>query len=170
MKFHPEELPVTVAGIDWRNLEKGQIIPEYKVVEMFHVLFSKGDVMTSEDQKQQNYHSVRVKDWLEKAREAIKAPIVFRQHRGDLHALTDAQSVGYLNGQAYQGLNKHRRATRRMFTQIDTDNLAQHDRDQLQVNQSRHALIASAADGARKQAVKILKQGGQLPTLMPPDL
>jgi hypothetical protein len=57
-----------------------------------------------------------------------------------------------------------------MFTQIDTDNLAQHDRDQLQVNQSRHALIASAADGARKQAVKILKQGGQLPTLMPPDL
>jgi hypothetical protein len=34
MKFHPEELPVTVAGIDWRNLEKGQIIPEYKVVEI----------------------------------------------------------------------------------------------------------------------------------------
>jgi hypothetical protein len=57
-----------------------------------------------------------------------------------------------------------------MFTQIDTENLAQHDRDQLQVNQSRHALIASAADGARRQAVKILKQGGQLPTLMPPDL
>ncbi len=170
MKFHAEELPASVAGIDWRNLRKGEVIPAHKVVEMFHVLFSKNAVLTAEEQSQQNFHSVRVKDWLERARDAIDHPIVFKQQQGSLVALTDAQAIIYLNGQAYQGLNKHRRSTRRMFTQIDTENLAQHDRDQLQVNQSRHALIASAADGARRQAVKILKQGGQLPTLMPPDL
>jgi len=170
MKFHAEELPASVAGIDWRNLRKGEVIPAHKVVEMFHVLFSKNSVLTVEEQAQQNFHTVRVKDWLERARDAIDQPVVFKQHQGSLVALTDAQAITYLNGQAYQGLNKHRRSTRRMFTQIDTENLAQHDRDQLQVNQSRHALIASAADGARKQAVKILKQGGQLPTLMPPDL
>lgn len=170
MKLHAEELPVSVAGINWRTLQKGEVIPAHKVVEMFHVLFNKDTVITFNDQAQQGFHSVRVKDWLERAREAIGEPVVFRQHQGSLVALTDAQAVNYLNGQAYQGLNKHRRSTRRMFTQIDTDNLAQHDQDQLQVNQSRHALIASAADGARKQAVKIIKQGGQLPTLMPPDL
>ena len=170
MKFHPEELPASIAGIDWRNLHKGEVIPAHKVVEMFHVLFSKNAVLTVEEQSQQNFHTVRVKDWLEKARESIDSPIVFKQQQGSLVALTDAQAISYLNGQAYQGINKHRRSTRRMFTQIDTQNLAQHDRDTLQVNQSRHALIASAADGARKQAVKILKQGGQLPTLMPPDL
>jgi hypothetical protein len=168
--MNPDDLPTTVAGIDWRTLKKGETIPAYKVVEMFHVLFSKSDVLTAHDQSQQNWHSVRVKDWLERARNAIQAPVVFKQHQGSLVALTDAQAIGYLNGQAYQGLNKHRRSTRRMFTQIDADNLSQHDRDQLQVNQSRHALISSAADGARKQVVKILKQGGQLPTLMPPDL
>jgi hypothetical protein len=168
--INPNDLPTTVAGIDWRNFKKGESISAHKVVEMFHVLFNNNEVLTAQEQSQQNWHSVRVKDWLERARQAIQAPVVFKQQQGSLMALTDAQAIGYLNGQAYQGLNKHRRSTRRMFTQIDADNLNQYDRDQLHVNQSRHALISSAADGARKQAVKILKQGGQLPTLMPPDL
>ena len=168
--INPNDLPTTVAGIDWRNFKKGEIISAHKVVEMFHVLFNNNEVLTAQEQSQQNWHSVRVKDWLERARQAIQAPVVFKQQQGSLSALTDAQAIGYLNGQAYQGLNKHRRSTRRMFTQIDADNLNQYDRDQLHVNQSRHALISSAAEGARKQAVKILKQGGQLPTLMPPDL
>ena len=168
--INPNDLPTTVAGIDWRNFKKGESISAHKVVEMFHVLFNNNEVFTAQEQSQQNWHSVRVKDWLERARQAIHAPVVFKQQQGSLMALTDAQAIGYLNGQAYQGLNKHRRSTRRMFTQIDADNLNQYDRDQLHVNQSRHALISSAADGARKQAVKILKQGGQLPTLMPPDL
>jgi hypothetical protein len=168
--INPNDLPTTVAGIDWRNFKKGESISAHKVVEMFHVLFNNNEVLTAQEQSQQNWHSVRVKDWLERARQAIQAPVVFKQQQGSLMALTDAQAIGYLNGQAYQGLHKHRRSTRRMFTQIDADNLNQYDRDQLHVNQSRHALISSAADGARKQAVKILKQGGQLPTLMPPDL
>jgi hypothetical protein len=168
--MNPHDLPTTVAGIDWRNFNKGEVIPAHKVIEMFHVLFSNSEVLTAQEQSQQNWYSVRVKDWLERARQAIQAPIVFKQQQGNLIALTDAQAIGYLNGQAYQGLNKHRRSTRRLFTQIDADNLTNYDRDQLHVNQARHALISSAADGARKQAVKILKQGGQLPTLMPPDL
>lgn len=170
MKFHPEELPASIAGIDWRNLHKGEIIPANKVLEMYYVIQNKDSVLTIEQQNQQNFYVMDVKKWLEKAREKINQPIVFKQHHGGLIALTDVQAISYLNGQAYQGINKHRRSTRRMFTQIDTQNLTQHERDTLQVNQSRHALIASAADGARKQAVKILKQGGQLPTLMPPDL
>jgi hypothetical protein len=170
VKLHAEELPASVAGIDWRNLRKGDVIPAHKVIEMYHVLFSRNTVLTAAEQSHQNYQTVKVKTWLENARNTINQPIVFKQEHASIVALTDAEAIPYLNGQAYQGLNKHRRSTRRMFTQIDTENLAQHDRDQLQVNQSRHALIASAADGARRQAVKILKQGGQLPTLMPPDL
>ena len=170
MTFNPNDVSTTIAGINWRELNKGEVIPAHKVVEMFHVLFSKSEVLTVQDQLQQNWQSVRVKDWLEKARQSINSPIVFKQHQGSLVALTDAQAVGYLNGQAYQGLNKHRRSTRRLFTQIDAENLSQHEKDQLQVNQSRHALIASASEGARKQVVKIIKQGGKLPTLLPPDL
>jgi hypothetical protein len=168
--INPADLPTTVAGLDWRNLKKGEVIMSHKIIEMFHVLFSKNEVLTAHDQYQQNWYSVRVKDWLEKARNAIQKPLVFKQRQGNLVVLTDAQAVGYLNGQAYQGLNKHRKSTRRMFTQIDADNLSQHDRDELQVTQARHAFISSAADGARRQTVKILKQGGKLPILIPPDL
>jgi hypothetical protein len=36
----PESLPTCVAGVDWRALQKGQIIESRKIVEMFHVIFS----------------------------------------------------------------------------------------------------------------------------------
>ena len=57
-----------------------------------------------------------------------------------------------------------------MFTHIDTDNLTQHQKDQLSVNQARHAMIASAADGARRQAIQIQRKGGELPRIIPPNL
>lgn len=169
-KYNPEDWSPVICGIDWRNLRKGQSIPAYKVEEMYHALFNRKDVLGSAEQDYKEFHIMKVKEWLESVREAINEPIVFRQIKGDLVALTDEQAVSYLNGQAFSGLNKHRRSTRRMFTQIDTSNLTQHQRDQLQSNQTRHAFIASAADGARRQAVKIQRQGGKLPKIIPPDL
>ena len=103
---------------------------------------------------------LQVKDWLETVRLAIGKPLVIRQERSDLRVLTDEEAVKYLNGQAFNGLNKHKRNTRRMFTHINTDNLSQHQRDQLSVNQSRHAMIASAADGARRESLEIQRKGG----------
>lgn len=38
--INPNDLPTTVAGIDWRNFKKGESISAHKVVEMFHVLFN----------------------------------------------------------------------------------------------------------------------------------
>ena len=167
---HPEDLPACLAGVDWRALQKGQIIESRKVVEMFHVLFSKDDILEHTSDVASNWQHLQVKDWLETVRLAIGKPLVIRQERSDLRVLTDEEAVKYLNGQAFNGLNKHKRNTRRMFTHINTDNLSQHQRDQLTVNQSRHAMIASAADGARREALEIQRKGGQFPKLMPPHL
>ena len=95
--------------------------------------------------------------------------MVLRESKGTLIVLTDEQAVGYLESQANQGLRKHRNNTRRMFTAIDQNNLSQHQRDQLNANQAKHALISSSAEGARKQAMSLIKQGAKLPKLRPPD-
>lgn len=166
----PDSLPTCIAGVDWRALQKGQTIESRKIVEMFHVLFNKDDVLEHTSDVASNFQHLQVKGWLETVRLSIGKPLVFQQKRNDLRVLTDEEAVKYLNGQAYQGLNKHKRNTRRMFTHINTDNLSQHQRDQLSVNQSRHAMIASAADGARREALEIQRKGGQFPKLMPPNL
>jgi len=166
----PESLPTCVAGVDWRSLQKGQTIESRKIVEMFHVIFTKDDVFEHISDVANNFQHLQVKSWLETVRLSISKPLVFQQQRNDLRVLTDEEAVKYLNGQAYQGLNKHKRNTRRMFTHIDTENLSQHQQDQLSVNQSRHAMIASAADGARREALEIQRKGGQFPKLMPPNL
>ena len=158
------EYPVTVAGISWQDIQKGDVIPAAKLREAFEILYP--NRVIPEDA----FISLQVKEWLEKARNSIGQPLVFKQQNGDLVVLTDEQAVGYLNSQALAGLRKHRGHTRRMFTHVDADQLSQHGAAQLEVNQARHALIASAADGARRQAVKLLKSGAKLPRLTPPDM
>ena len=110
-----------------------------------------------------------MKQWIESRRVEIGKPLVLRQDKGSLVILTDAQAVDYLNGQAYQGLTKHRRNTRKMFNRIDVENLGQYDKDQLSVNQGRHSFIAAAIDGAKKQLLRIQKDGGTIPKIKPPD-
>lgn len=160
----PQEYPVTVAGISWQDLQKGDVIPADKIDEMWDILF--GETR----QKDVAFVTLNVKDWLERSRNSIGKPLVFKEVRGELTVLTDEQAVGYLNVQAMAGLRKHRSNTRRMFTHIDVGALDQHTADQLDRNQARHALIASAADGARRQTIKLQRSGSKLPRLMPPDM
>ena len=159
----PKDLPLEVAGIDWRGLKKGDTITQDKVNEMWDILFAQTRV------KDQQFVSVNVKEWLDSALKSIGKEMVLRESKGTLIVLTDEQAVGYLESQANQGLRKHRNNTRRMFTAIDQNNLSQHQRDQLNANQSKHALISSSAEGARKQAMSLIKQGAKLPKLRPPD-
>ena len=157
-----KEYPATVAGIAWADLEKGTVILESTIQEAWVLHIGKGKPWTE-------FSAIKVKEWLEAARNSINAPLVFKQSGGDLHVLTDAQAIGYLNGQATAGLRKHRNNTRRLFTHVDVDSLGQGDRDQLETHQARHALIASAADGARRQTVRLLRDGKKLPRLKPPE-
>ena len=166
----PETVPPNVAGIDWRNLRKGDVITSEQILDMFNIIWDEREVVLAPQCSLKSCMRMQVKEWLEKIRLSIAKPLLFSQKNDDLHVLTDEQAVGYLNGQAYQGLKKHRKATSRMFTHIDTDNLTQHQKDQLSVNQARHAMIASAADGARRQAIQIQRKGGELPRIIPPNL
>lgn len=152
-----------VAGVDWRRLEKGDVIPRSKIEEMWDILYGE------RRKRDPNYLSLNVKEWLVSALGSIGKNYVLRESGEDLHVLTDEESVGYLNSQATAGLRKHRANTGKMFTHVDVDNLSQFTADQLESNQARHALIAAAADGARRQAVKLKRAGAKLPKLMPPD-
>ena len=158
-----DEWPTTVAGIDWRAIRKGDIIPFSQLMEAFEILFP-----DKEDTPIQ-FKLLQVKEWLSARRQDEGTPIVFKQTNADLVALTDEQAVGYLNGQATAGLRKHKTNMNRMFTAIDVDNLSSHQKATLETNQARHALIASAIDGARRQTVKLLRLGAKLPRLLPPD-
>ncbi len=170
MKQNPNDLPLSVCGIAWRDIEKGERISAEKVEEMYFVLTDKKLISSSITQsRDMSFRSLQVKQWIESNRLEINKPVVIRQDKGALVVLTDPQAVDYLNGQAYQGLTKHRRSTRKMFNRIDVDNLGQYDRDQLQVNQGRHSFIAAAIDGAKKQVIRIEKDGGTVPKIKPPD-
>jgi hypothetical protein len=158
------EHPTTVAGIDWRAIRKGDTIEHGQVIEAFEILFPNRPADT-----EASFKILQVRDWLAARREEEGRPLVFKQTQGGLTALTDEQAVSYLNGQATSGLRKHRNNTRRMFTAIDVDKLSSHQRQTLETNQARHALIASAVDGARRQTVSLLRAGAKLPRLMPPD-
>lgn len=162
-KKEPKDLPLEVAGIDWRALGKGDTIAAEKISEMWDILFGE---TRKRDEK---FVAVNVKDWLDSALKSIGKEMVLRQSKEVIEILTDEQAVGYLDGQANQGLRKHKNNTRRMFTAIDQDNLSQHQRDQLNVNQAKHALISSSAEGAKKQAMNLIKQGAKLPKLRPPE-
>ena len=170
MKQNPNDLPISVCGIAWRDIEKGERISAEKVEEMYFVLTDKKLISSSITQsRDMSFRSLQVKQWIESNRLEINKPVVIRQDKGALVVLTDPQAVDYLNGQSYQGLTKHRRSTRKMFNRIDVDNLGQYDRDQLQVNQGRHSFIAAAIDGAKKQVLRIEKDGGTVPKIEPPD-
>lgn len=157
------DYPMSVAGIDWRNLRKGDCIPQERVAEMWDILY--GD----HRKKDERFLSIAIKDWLEGALRSIGKRMVIRESKGDLVVLTDEQAVGYLDAQASSGLRKHKNSTARMFTSIDPDNLSSHQRDQLEVNQAKHAMIASCAQGAKRQAMQLIRKGAKLPKLRPPE-
>ena len=162
-KKQPQDFPAEVAGIDWRELQKGDVIPAHKIAEAHDILFP------NRKTENESFRALAVKGWLEQARASIGSLLVFKQENDDLAVLTDEQAIGYLNSQATAGLRKHKSNTRKMFTAIDVDNLQQSQKDELATNQARHALVLSAAEGARRQAVKLLRGGAKLPAILPPD-
>ena len=170
MKPNAEDYPLQICGIAWRDLKKGQTIDAEKVEEMYFLLSTKGFISKSNySNRDISFRSVQVKDWIDASRVSIGKPIVIKQVKGSLYILTDEEAVSYLNGRAYTGLNIHKRATRKMFNRIDEENLSQYDKDQLHTNQGRHAFICSAVDGAKKQVMRIEKDGGTIPRIKPPE-
>ena len=130
-------------GIDWRNLQKGDVIPRRAVIEMWEVLFGQ------KRERHDNFVYSAVKDWLEAQRRSVNRPIIVTQRNWDMVVLTDEQAVSYLNSQANAGLRKHRKNTRRMHTDVDIENLSQFKRDELLSHQIRHGMIAAAIASVR---------------------
>jgi hypothetical protein len=57
---------------------------------------------------------VWTREWVESERRQMELPpLVMNTAGGQLNVLDDAAASAYLNGQAYQGISRHRRATAR---------------------------------------------------------
>ena len=144
-----------IDGIDWRSLEKGDLIPEEHILDYWNTCYPK--------KEWDKFSMVTVKANIEKLREAINRPLVLKEVKGSLVVLTDKEAVDYSAAQANAGIKKHHRHTRRLFTHIDQTNLDQAKKRDLETKQIHHAFIASAADGARKESLQLQRKGERLP-------
>ena len=113
-----------------RHPQKGNVIPAAKLREAFEILYPNRAI------PEDAFISLQVKEWLEKARNSIGQPLVFKQQNGDLVVLTDEQAVGYLNSQALAGWLSVVAILVACFTHVDADQLSQHGAAQLEVNQA----------------------------------
>ena len=144
-----------IDGIDWRSLQKGDIIPKEHILDYWNIFFP--------DKEWDRFSMLEVKENVMKLREGINKPIVLKEVKESLVVLTDKDAVDYSAKQANAGIKKHRKHTRRMFTHIDTNNLDEAKKRDLETKQITHAFIASAAAGARKESLDLQKKGQQLP-------
>ena len=144
-----------IDGIDWRSLQKGDVIPEEHILDYWNTCYP--------DKEWDKFSMVTVRGNIEKLREGINRPIVLKEVKGSLVVLTDKEAVDYSAAQANAGIKKHRRHTRRLFTHIDSSKLDQAKKRDLETKQITHAFIASAAAGARKESLDLQKKGQRLP-------
>ena len=144
-----------IDGIDWRSLQKGDIIPKEHILDYWNIFFP--------DKEWDRFSMLEVKENVMKLREGINKPIVLKEVKESLVVLTDKDAVDYSAKQANAGIKKHRKHTRRMFTHIDTNNLDEAKKRDLETKQITHAFIASAAAGARIEALDLQKKGQRLP-------
>ena len=158
--------------LDWRNLEKGSSITQEQIIEFHKYHFP--------DNEFDEFAYMRVKEEIQKLRAEINEPLVLKQEKtGEektFRILTDKEAPDYLASQATAGIRKQRRNARRLLTDIDTSNLNEAEKRQLETKQVHHAFIASAADGARKHSLQMQRKGQSLPKslinkskLIPPD-
>ena len=158
--------------LDWRNLEKGSSITQEQIIEFHKYHFP--------DNEFDEFAYMRVKEEIQKLRAEINEPLVLKQEKtGEektFRILTDKEAPDYLASQATAGIRKQRRNARRLLTDIDTSNLNEAEKRQLETKQVHHAFIASAADGARKHSLQMQRKGESLPKslinkskLIPPD-
>ena len=146
-----------IDGIDWRSLQKGDIIPKEHILDYWNIFFP--------DKEWNEFSMVNVIDKLMKLRETINRPLVIKSINKDksLRVLTDKEAVDYSAQQANAGIKKHRNHSRRLFTHINKDNLDPSKQRDLETKQIHHAFIASAADGARKESLQLQRKGERLP-------
>ena len=144
-----------IDGIDWRSLEKGDLIPEEHILDYWNTCYP--------DKDWDKFSMVTVKANIEKLREGINRPLVLKEVKGTLVVLTDKEAVDYSSAQANAGIKKHRSHTRRLFTHINKENLDPSKQRDLETKQIHHAFIASAADGARKESLQLQRKGERLP-------
>ena len=162
----------TIHPIDWRNLQKGSSISELQILEFWE--------HHNPDKDFDAFSWIWVKDEITKLRAEINQPIVIKQEKVEdettFRILTDKEAPDYLAKQATAGIKKQRKNARRLLTDIDTSNLNDAEKRQLETKQVHHAFIASAADGARKHSLQMQRKGETLPKslinkskLIPPD-
>ena len=163
----------SIHPLDWRNLEKGSSITQEQIIEFHKYHFP--------DNEFDEFAYMRVKEEIQKLRAEINEPLVLKQEKtGEektFRILTDKVAPNYLDSQATAGIRKQRRNARRLLTDIDTGNLNEAEKRQLETKQVHHAFIASAADGARKHSLQMQRKGESLPKslinkskLIPPDV
>lgn len=103
-----------------------------------------------------------VREWVESARGQMKLPpLVMHTAGGQLNVLDDVAASAYLNGQAHQGLNKHKRAAGRLRDAVDSNMLSGADRREHENRVNVHAFIASSTQGAQRQ-LRVMEQAGKL--------
>jgi hypothetical protein len=102
-----------------------------------------------------------VRDWIESERRQMELPpLVMHTAGGQLNVLDDTAASSYLNGQAYQGISRHRRATARLINAVDTNMLSGADRREHENRVNVHSFIASSTQGAQRQ-LRLMEQAGK---------
>lgn len=102
-----------------------------------------------------------VRDWVDSERRQMELPpLVIHTAGGNLNILEDAEASAYLNGQAYQGISRHRRATARLLNAIDPNALTGSERREHENRTNVHSFIASSAQGAQRQ-LRAMEQAGK---------
>jgi hypothetical protein len=104
---------------------------------------------------------VWTREWVESERRQMELPpLVMNTAGGQLNVLDDAAASAYLNGQAYQGISRHRRATARLINAVDPNLLSAADRRQHENRINIHSFIASSTQGAQRQ-LRMMEQAGK---------
>ena len=107
-----------------------------------------------------------VRDWIESERRQMELPpLVIHTAGGQINILEDAEASAYLNGQAYQGISKHRRATARLINAVNPNALSGVERREHDNRINVHSFIASSAQGAQRQLRAMEQAGKQAPKL-----
>lgn len=156
-------------GINITTMRKGDSYSRQQVEDAYYIL--EADVSEKiaayergERQDPMSFAVNKLKTTIEKIRADLGLPaFVMRSQNGGLRVLTDSEAGPYLNAQANAGLRKHKNKTAQLFTHIDSSQLSEKEKKQLEADQRRHAFIAAAAQGARTQSLKMQRKGLTLP-------
>ena len=156
-------------GINITSMKKGDSYNRQQIEDAFYVLEPNvhekiASYNRGERQDPMSFAVNKLKTTIENVRRELGLqPLVMRSEDGGLRVLTDSEAGPYLNAQANAGLRKHKNKTTQLFTHIDSSQLNEKDQKQLQADQSRHAFIAAAAQGARTQSLRMQRKGLKLP-------